>query len=206
MGAGDRPFSRALFLTAALLTAVASALVVWTAGTAWTKVRPVSAAEAWTGMYSVLTSPRCINYHTATNYPQQSDERRRHFANVVRGPEDQGVAGLNCTSCHQEANANSTGVPGSPNWHLAPLSMRWQDTDDHPLSSGDICRALKDPLRNHGFDGPGLMKHHEEDALVLWAWDAGIRADGTSRAPPPITHQEFVDDTRTWVAGGMPCP
>ena len=26
---------------------------------------------AWQKVYSVLTSPRCINCHTATNYPQQ---------------------------------------------------------------------------------------------------------------------------------------
>src|SRR5260221_11059066 len=42
---------------------------------------------AWEQVYSVLTSPRCINCHTATNYPQQGDDRHRHFANVMRGPE-----------------------------------------------------------------------------------------------------------------------
>ena len=26
---------------------------------------------AWQQVYSVLTSPRCLNCHTATNYPQQ---------------------------------------------------------------------------------------------------------------------------------------
>src|SRR5687767_9046436 len=83
---------------------------------------------AWEAVYSVLTHPRCLNCHTATNYPQQGDERRRHFANVVRGPEGHGVAGLNCVGCHQESNADATGVPGAPGWHLAPLSMQWQDT------------------------------------------------------------------------------
>ena len=33
---------------------------------------------AWGQVYSVLTSPRCINCHTATNYPQQGDDRHRH--------------------------------------------------------------------------------------------------------------------------------
>jgi hypothetical protein len=42
---------------------------------------------AWDSVYSVLTYPRCINCHTATNYPEQGDQRRRHFANVIRGPE-----------------------------------------------------------------------------------------------------------------------
>ena len=54
---------------------------------------------AWEQVYSVLTSPRCINCHTATNYPQQADDRHRHVANVVRGPEDKGVPGLNCAGC-----------------------------------------------------------------------------------------------------------
>ena len=80
---------------------------------------------AWEQVYSVLTSPRCINCHTATNYPQQGDDRHRHFANVVRGPGNIGVPALNCEGCHQEVNADSTGVPGGPGWHLAPLSMRW---------------------------------------------------------------------------------
>src|ERR1700746_1522560 len=81
---------------------------------------------AWEQVYSVLTSPRCINCHTATNYPQQGDDRHRHFANVVRGRADRGVPALSCIGCHQEVNADSTGVPGGPDWHLAPLSMRWQ--------------------------------------------------------------------------------
>ena len=99
---------------------------------------------AWQEVYSVLTSPRCINCHTATNYPQQGDDRHRHFANVIRGPEGKGVPGLNCISCHQSANAESTGVPGGRNWHLAPLSMRWQNENDQPLSSAAVCRSLTD--------------------------------------------------------------
>src|SRR3954469_11768116 len=89
---------------------------------------------AWDQVYSVLTHPRCINCHTATNFPQQGDDRHRHFANVIRGPEGKGVPGLNCATCHQAANADSAGIPGGHNWHLAPLSMKWQDLDDKPLS------------------------------------------------------------------------
>src|ERR1700690_4409539 len=71
---------------------------------------------AWQQVYSVLTHPRCVNCHTATNYPQQGDDRHRHLVNVVRGPDGKGVPGLNCATCHQRANAESTGVPGGPNW------------------------------------------------------------------------------------------
>lgn len=162
---------------------------------------------AWEQVYSVLISPRCINCHTATNYPQQGDDRRRHFANVVRGgPEGKGVPALNCASCHQEVNADSTGVPGGHNWHLAPLSMRWQDMNDRPLSSAAVCRAVTDRSKNADLDGPGLLKHHQEEALVLWAWNPGRRTDGTMRTLPPLTHAQFVTATRTWVDAGTPCP
>jgi mono/diheme cytochrome c family protein len=161
---------------------------------------------AWDSVYSVLTSPRCIDCHTATNYPQQGDERRRHFANVIRGPEGKGVVGLNCVSCHQKENADATGVPGARGWHLAPLSMRWQDVSDVKLSSAAVCRALTDRARNHGLDGPGLLKHHKEEPLVLWAWNPGRRPDGTARSVPPLTHAQFVGSTRSWVTAGSPCP
>ena len=162
---------------------------------------------AWEQVYSVLTSPRCINCHTATNYPQQGDDRNRHFANVLRGgPEGKGVPALNCVGCHQAVNADSTGVPGGPNWHLAPLSMKWQDTNDRPLSSAAVCRAVTDRSRNENMDGRALLKHHEEAALVLWAWNPGRRPDGTMRTVPPLTHAEFVNATRAWVEAGTPCP
>jgi mono/diheme cytochrome c family protein len=161
---------------------------------------------AWQKVYSVLTSPRCINCHTATNYPQQGDDRHRHFANVIRGPAGKGVPGLNCVSCHQETNADSTGVPGGHNWHLAPLSMRWQDANDRVLSSAAVCRALIDRAKNNDMDGPALLKHHEEEPLVLWAWNPGRRPDGSARTLPPLSHAEFVTATRTWVDAGMPCP
>jgi len=138
-------------------------------------VKLADGLAAWEQVYSVLTSPRCINCHTATDYPQQGDDRHRHFANVIRGPEGKGVPGLNCVSCHQAENADSTGAPGGPNWHLAPLSMRWQDANDQILSSSAVCRAVTDRAKNNGLDGPGLLKHHTEEALVLWAWSPGRR-------------------------------
>src|SRR5204862_486660 len=139
------------------------------------------------------------NCHTATDYPQQGDDRHRHFANVVRGREGRGVAALSCIGCHQEVNADSTGVPGGPDWHLAPLSMQWQDLNDRPLSSAAVCRAVTDRSKNENMSGPELLTHHEKAELVLWAWNPGRRPDGTFRTTPPLSHQEFVAATRTWV-------
>jgi hypothetical protein len=161
---------------------------------------------AWQRVYSVLTNPRCINCHTATNYPQQGDDRHRHFANVVRGPAGSGVPALQCVTCHQEANADSTGVPGAHGWHLAPLSMKWQDLNDKILSSADVCNAITDRSKNHNLDGAGLLKHHSEEPLVLWAFQPGRRIDGSMRTLPPLTHEQFVEATRNWVQAGMPCP
>ena len=170
-----------------------------------TRAAQADGLAAWQQMYSVLTHPRCINCHTATNHPQQGDDRRRHFANVVRGPEGKGVPALNCATCHQESNA-STGVPGGHNWHLAPLSMAWQDRNDKALSSAAICAAITDRSKNHNLDGPGLLKHHEEEALVRWAWQPGDRLDGSHRVVPPLSHAEFVEATRRWVEARTPCP
>lgn len=161
---------------------------------------------AWQQVYSVLTHPRCINCHTATNYPQQGDDRHRHFANVVRGPTGEGVAALQCVTCHQEANADSTGVPGAHDWHLAPLSMKWQDPNDKILSSADVCKAVTDRSKNNNLDGAGLLKHHEKEALVLWAFQPGRGIDGSMRTLPPLNHEQFVAATRAWVEAGTPCP
>ncbi len=168
--------------------------------------RSAEGLAAWREVYSVLTSPRCINCHTATNHPQQGDDRHRHFANVVRGPEGKGVPALQCVTCHQESNAESTGVPGGHGWHLAPLSMRWQDTSRKILSSTEVCRAITDRSKHHDLDGPGLLKHHEEEPLVRWAFQPGRRIDGTARTLPPLAHEQFVAATRRWVEAGAPCP
>ena len=189
---------RSLTLTISAVT-IAYVCFVITTGTA-TRAEEPSAMQglaAWQQVYSVLTHPRCINCHTATSYPQQGDDRHRHFANVVRGPANTGVPGLNCSSCHQKANADSTGVPGGHNWHLAPLSMRWQDTNDRPLSSAEVCRAVTDRSKNHNLDGPGLLKHHEEEPLVKWAWDPGHRPDGTARTCTPVTHVTTINLQRS---------
>ena len=161
---------------------------------------------AWQQVYTVLTHQRCINCHTATNYPQQGDDRHRHFANVVRGPEGRGVPGLHCATCHQEANADSTGAPGSHNWHLAPLSMAWQDPHDQLLSSAELCRVLTDRSKNHDMDGSALLQHHAEDKLVGWAWEPGRGLNGLPRTLPPLSRPQFADATRRWVEAGTPCP
>ncbi len=189
-----------------VLTFAVFAVWITTSRSAEQEAKRDAGLAAWQQIYSVLTHPRCINCHTATSYPQQGDERRRHFANVDRGPEGRGVPGLNCVTCHQEANADSTGAPGSHNWHLAPLSMAWQDRNDRKLSSAQVCRVLTDRSKNHDMDGPALLKHHGEDKLVSWAWQPGRDINAAQRTSPPLTRAQFAEATRRWVDAGTPCP
>lgn len=157
---------------------------------------------AWQQLYSVMSHPRCINCHTASDYPQQGDDRHRHLFNVVRGSDGLGVVALQCSTCHQSTNADSTGVPGAEDWRLAPLSMKWQDVSDAILPSSAVCKTVTE---NGGLDGPGMVKHHQTD-LVKWAWKPGLRNDGNPRSVPPVTYEDFMTATREWVEAGMPCP
>ncbi len=74
-----------------------------------------------------------------------------------------------CVSCHQPENNASAGVPGAPEWSLAPRSMAWQG-----LSRVEIARSMLDPARNGGRSLEALVRHLTEHELVLWAWEPGI--------------------------------
>ena len=103
---------------------------------------------------------------------------------------------MTCSTCHQAINNTASGVPGAPNWHLAPLSMAWEG-----LSVSKLCRTLKDTSKNGGRSMPTLMEHLTGDPLVQWAWSPG--ANGR---PPPIGQNEFHELVRVWAASGALCP
>ena len=84
--------------------------------------------------------------------------------------------------------------------------MKWQDVNDRILTSSAVCRAITDRSKNHNLDGRALLKHHEEEPLVLWAFHPGRSVDGSARSLPPLTHDAFVAATRTWVDARTPCP
>ncbi len=151
---------------------------------------------AWTEIATVLQNPRCLNCHQLDS-PLQDDSRRVHVPRVTRGPDNQGVGAMRCQNCHNNMGNNPTsGTPGGLHWQLAPVSMLWQG-----LSSGDLCRAVKDPKHNGNRDGAALIKHMEDEPLVLYGWNPG-----KGREPVPIPHEKVVEDMKTWVAGGMACP
>jgi hypothetical protein len=87
--------------------------------------------------------------------------------------------------------------PGAPNWRLPPPERKMVFIG---LSSGELCRGLKDVRANHGMSLDALLRHVREDKLVLWGWNPGA-----GRNPVSVPHEEFVARFRQWVAAGAPC-
>ena len=150
----------------------------------------------FTELGKVLTHPRCLNCHPVGDRPRQGDNGRLHQPPVERGPDGLGSASLRCPICHQQANFDPGGVPGHPEWHLAPLAMGWQGKSLH-----DICVQVKDPARNGGRSLADLVHHIGEDTLVGWAW-----APGFGRQPAPGTQQEAGALVEAWANSGAACP
>ena len=68
------------------------------------------------------------------------------------------------------------------------------------LSSGDLCRTIKNPRTNGGKNLDALLQHVRRDKLVLWGWDPG-----PGRNPVSIPHAEFVAKFQQWIEAGAPC-
>jgi len=144
----------------------------------------------------VIQHPRCLNCHPVGDRPTQTDAMRPHQPPVVRGEADMGAPGMLCTTCHHDANFDPAGVPGNPQWHLAPIEMAWAGK-----SLGEICEQIKDPARNGGKDMDALVHHMAEDSLVGWGWNPG-----KGRSPAPGTQKEFGELIKAWAETGAVCP
>jgi hypothetical protein len=156
-------------------------------------------ARAFEQVAKVLQSPRCRNCHPAGDAPLQTDLGRPHAMNVSRASV---AAGLECATCHQERNSEALGIPGgppgAPHWGLPPADTPMVFEG---LSSRVLCQQLKDPAQTGGRDLSALLDHVSHDALVLWGW-----APGGTRTTPPLSHERFVAEFRTWVRSGGACP
>jgi alcohol dehydrogenase (cytochrome c) len=190
--------------------------------------------QAWQAIYSVLTSPRCINCHpvssrlpaamgSSQDYPRQGDDRHPHYYGVVRGdvspdPDLHG-AGMGtpyarCTFCHGAANNPATGIPGThtpndpgrPFWALAPASMAWESAPGIPMTGTQLCAQLQDRTRNGNRTLSDLLEHLEHEPLVNWSFNPGTRPNGETRTPPPISHAALVQEFKIWMQDGAPCP
>jgi hypothetical protein len=91
----------------------------------------------------VLTNPRCMNCHPATDRLLQGDDKHPHRPVATRD--------TTCATCHTDRNftlherASYRSIPGHPRWMAAPIEMAWEGK-----SVGEICRQIKDPDRNGG--------------------------------------------------------
>jgi hypothetical protein len=167
--------------------------------------RAESSARLFEPIARVLSHPRCLNCHTVTDYPRQGNDRHPHLFLIARGPDDRGAPGKRCSECHQSQN-QVNGVPGAPNWRLAPLAMAWEAEAGQELPSASLCRRLLDQTRNGNRDLPRLEEHLQSEPLVRWAWSPGNDVRGTPREAPPGSHEEFMRAFRAWEAAGAPCP
>ncbi|MCH2032853.1 MAG: hypothetical protein MK202_04950 [Tenacibaculum sp.] len=157
--------------------------------------------DNYTKMMDVLMSPRCVNCHPNDNIPKQGDDAHPHYFGMSRGENNLGYQATKCTTCHQSENNNYSGVPGAPEWSLAPESMKWEG-----LTRNEIAESMLDPKRNGGRNHEELMHHLTEHELVLWAWEPGVRADGTKRNPPPVPVDEYIKAVKQWFKDGAVIP
>ena len=153
-------------------------------------------AAMFTELGKVLTHPRCVNCHPASDRPRQGDERRLHQPPVTRGVDGHGTETMRCSTCHQKANFEPGRMPGHPEWHLAPREMAWEGK-----TVAEICAQIKDPARNGGRKVEELVRHIAEDTLVGWAW-----TPGGDRSPAPGTQKQAGALVDAWVKSGAACP
>ena len=94
-------------------------------------------------------------------------------------------------------NFDPAGVPGHPEWHVAPIEMAWVGK-----SLGEICQQIKDPAaQRRQVDGgadPSYGRGFRSSA------GDGTRASG--RQPAPGTQKEFGELIKAWVDTGAVCP
>jgi hypothetical protein len=152
-------------------------------------------------MMAVLTHQRCLNCHPADDRPRQGEDSHIHNFEVRRGPDNHGVAALKCESCHQNENNDFSGVPGAPEWSLAPIEMAWMG-----LSRVEIARSMLNPENNGGRTLEETVKHLTEHELVLWAWEPGMDAAGNPREKPPVSKEAYIKAVKEWAAGGAVIP
>jgi hypothetical protein len=158
----------------------------------------IASVEAFMRVYTVLTSPRCMNCHPSGDVPLQGDDSHLHTMYPNRGKDGKGLYAMKCANCHQPANtAGLHTPPGNPNWHLPPADMKmiFQGRTPH-----ELARQLVDPNQN-GHRTRAQLLEHASDGLVMSAWQPG-----EGRSLPPMGYEAFAKDWATWLKKGAYAP
>ena len=156
------------------------------------------AAAAFEAIVPVLHHPRCMNCHSAGDFPRQGDNSHPHTMQIRRGSDGQSANAVRCRTCHQDHNLAGLHMPpGAPDWHLPSpaMPMIWEGLTDHQL-----CELFKDPHGN-GHRTPAQIVEHMHTPLVLWGWTPG---DG--RTPVPTSQHYFLAKVQEWAEKGAACP
>lgn len=149
--------------------------------------------KAFSEVYAVLVSPRCMNCHPAGDAPLVGDAAQPHKMGITRFSPD---SGLPCSTCHREEGLPGKNLPpADAHWGLPPANQVFQGR-----SESELCAQLNDPEKTGGRDLAALLEHVQKDALVLYGW-----APGGERSVPPISHEAFAKAFGTWVGAGGPC-
>lgn len=156
---------------------------------------------AFNTMMEVLTHKRCVNCHPADDQPNQGEDSHKHLFGIQRGVNNKGEEAVNCITCHQDTNNDFSGVPGAPEWAVAPKSMYWEG-----LTKYEIAKSMLD-RNNNGDRSLNELEHHlTEHELVLWAWDPGVNSEGIAREKPPVPKEEYIAAVKEWIEGGAIVP
>jgi len=149
---------------------------------------------AFSDIYRVTQSPRCMNCHPAGDAPLQTDLSIPHSMGVTRNSV---YVGLMCSTCHRSKGLGHT-LP-----HLPPADPHWRMPDAiqgfQGRTEAELCRQLADPEQTGDRNLDALTEHVRTDHLLMTSWHSG-------RTPPPISHGALVKRFEAWAAAGGPCP
>jgi len=160
------------------------------------KKREQESKEAFIAAYKVFMHPRCMNCHPAGDIPLQGDDSRLHPQGVKRGPDGKGLYALKCKNCHQDAHvAGEHMPPGHAGWHLPPANLKMVFEGKSPRQ---LAMHFKDPKFTGFKTLDKMLEHVEKEPLVTNSWTYGT--------PPPLTHEEFVEKVKEWIAKGAAVP
>jgi hypothetical protein len=158
----------------------------------------IASVNAFTDVYRVLMSPRCMNCHPAGDVPLQGDDSHLHQMLPKRGKDGHGVFAMKCSNCHQPSNIPGEHTPpGNPKWALPPADMKMVFEGKTPRQ---LALQIMDYKQN-GHKTKAMLIEHARDTLVKAGWDMG-----EGRKQPPLSYQEFVAVWDEWINKGGVAP